>query len=348
MGGYVDVVTDALQRMDDLGYERGEHHFANHGPMAAEALAVLGFDTEVPGWVGGYRRRMDHHPPPEPRFALDADDEASWRPALGAFDRAGDWELLFRRQLDQQPWPAVLAAWWPRLLPGLFARLTHGLIRTAHAVRGVAGAADPNPVQLGELARGLAFWAAGYTALPGTARLTGSASVAAAVAALPRADDDAPLDAHPGYAAGLGALAAADPDALLSDMTATFAGVYLAHPEAAPVPLVHGVTAPAAIRLVLPYLPDALRLPTVAAMWQSHLAMLLTFTGSAAGEDDVIRRAADVDAPPVAELIGRALDHGDEHVIKFTEAALREHALRPDARFLPAILAAQQRIPRPG
>ena len=29
---YVDAVNDALQRLDDLGYERGEHvDFANHG-----------------------------------------------------------------------------------------------------------------------------------------------------------------------------------------------------------------------------------------------------------------------------------------------------------------------------
>jgi hypothetical protein len=44
-------------------------------------------------------------------------------------------------------------------------------------------------------------------------------------------------------------------------------------------------------------------------------------------------------------LIARALAKGDEHVIKFTEAALRENSLRPDPRFPAAILAAQQRIP---
>jgi hypothetical protein len=38
------------------------------------------------------------------------------------------------------------------------------------------------------------------------------------------------------------------------------------------------------------------------------------------------------------------VEHGDEHVIKFTEAALREHALRPDPRFAAAVLAAHDRI----
>ncbi|MGH3564119.1 MAG: questin oxidase family protein, partial [Mycobacterium sp.] len=298
-----------------------------------------------------YRHRMEHHDPPAPGFALDPADESSWRPALGAFDRAGDWEVLFRRQLSEHPWPDVVTEWWPRLLPGLFGRLTHGLIRTAHAVRSVAGAGEPNPIQLGELARGLAFWAAGYTALPGRSHLTGSATVAGAVAALPRrATDDSQgspgLGSHPGYLSGLDALAPGKADELLSDMTTTFAGVYLAHPEVAPVPLVHGVTAPAAIWLVLPYLPERLRLATVAVMWQSHLALLLRFTSSTAGENDIARSASETETPPVAGLIARALDHGDEHVIKFTEAVLREHALRPDARFLPAVVAAQHRIPR--
>jgi len=45
-------------------------------------------------------------------------------------------------------------------------------------------------------------------------------------------------------------------------------------------------------------------------------------------------------------LIARAPDHRDEHVIKFTEAAVRENTLRPDPRYFAAILAVQQRIPR--
>jgi hypothetical protein len=356
MGNYIDTVTDALERLDDLGYERGGNDFANHGPMGAEALAVLGFGTEVPAWVARYRHAMDHHEPPTPRWALDARDETSWRPALGAFDRVGDWEQLFRRLLGEHPWNEVVVEWWPRLLPGLFTRLTHGLIRTAHAVRGVAAAARPNQVQLGELARGLAYWAARYQPLPGSAHLTGSRTVADAVAALPRRPAEAAAD-QPGqrlrglesqarYRHALDDLAAGGADWLLSEMTTTFAGVYLAHPEIAPVPLIHGVTAPAAVRLVLPYLPEHLRSPSVAAMWQGHLAMLLAFTTSSAAERDIVAQASAVEVPPAPELMAGALDNGDEHVIKFTEAALRENALRPDPRFPAAILAAHQRIRR--
>src|SRR5262249_23280599 len=170
----------------------------------------------------------------------------------------------------------------------------------------------------------------------------------------PQADDPvsppkpAPRLRAPGslveYRTALNDLAPGEADSLLSDMTATFAGVYLAHPEVAPVPLIHGVTAPAAIRLVLPYLPDQLRLPSVAAMWQSHLALLLAFTTSMGDEEEIRARASDVEVPAATELIARALANGDEHVIKFTEAALRENSLQPDPRFPAAILAAQQRI----
>jgi len=104
MGNYIDTVSDALERLDDLGYERGGDDFANHGPMGAEALAVLGFCSEVPNWIDRYRRTMAHLDPPVPRWALDPGDETSWREALGAFDRAGDWEQLFRRLLSERPW----------------------------------------------------------------------------------------------------------------------------------------------------------------------------------------------------------------------------------------------------
>jgi hypothetical protein len=38
--------------------------------------------------------------------------------------------------------------------------------------------------------------------------------------------------------------------------------------------------------------------------------------------------------PAKDEIIDRAVFSGDEHAIKFTEACLREHALRPDPAFL--------------
>jgi hypothetical protein len=351
---YSDAVNDALARLDDLGYERGEDNFANHGPMAAEAVAVLGHTDQVAGWVEGYRHAIPHHEPPAPRFPLDATDESSWRPALGVFGRAGDWEQLFARELAEGPWQEVLARWWPRLLPGLIAALTHGVIRTGHAVRGLASAQTPSALQLTELARGLAYWAARYTALPGQPAFSGQRGLADAIQALPRQPASTPaglaerlaqLGDYPGYAQALGTLAPQRTQWLLSEMTSEFAGIYLTHPEVFPVILIHAVTAPAAVRLILPHLPEDLHLASLAAVWQVHTALLLAFTSDHGAEDTARAQALRTETPGFDELAARAVEHGDEHVIKFTEACQREYALRPDPRYPAAVLAAHHRIP---
>lgn len=79
----------------------------------------------------------------------------------------------------------MLARWWPRLISGLFTRVTHGLIRTGHAVRGLASTTTTGEAQRIELARALAMWVSLFTALPGTVRLSGQLDVATTVAKLP-------------------------------------------------------------------------------------------------------------------------------------------------------------------
>lgn len=363
MISYFDAVNEALDRLDDLGYERGDRsELVNHGPMAAETLATLGHGDAVGSWVELYRKKP-HHDRPAARFRLDPSAESSWRPALGDFARAGDWEQLFARELAGAPWREVLARWWPRLITGLLAGITHGAIRTAHAVRSLAGSTEPSQAQLGELARGLAYWAARHRTLPGQPDLRGTAALAQAVANVPREPLPGSLPppqarlesrarlrriaAVPGYTEALHAVAPEDPHLLLSDMTAEFAGVYLVHTEIYPIPLIHGVTLPAAVRIVLPHLPPEMHLPTVAAVWQLHVALLIAFTGGRHGEDAAAETARQSGTPPFDELIARAVQHRDEHVIKLTEACLRENGLRPDPRYAAAVQAAQSRIPVP-
>jgi hypothetical protein len=350
---YADAMAEAYQRLDRLGYERGEMEFANHGPMAAEALSTLGFGAEVASWVEDYKRRMAHHDPPEPRFRIDPADEQSWREALGRFERAGDWEELFRREVADRPWRDVLAQWWPRLVPGMLAALTHGLIRTAHAIRCLTATEHPGSATT-ELARGLAYWAARYAALPGAVSFTGGQTLAEAIAGLSRTPPHdaesggsrlAKLQNTPGYAEALHALSPLAAGARLSEMTSTFAGVNLAHPDGPPVPMIHGVTAPAAMRIALAHLPDDQHLPSVAAMWRVHVTMLLMFTRDTGAERESLDVAAGAELPSWHDLFGRALEHGDEHVIKFTEACYRENALQPDPRFAAAVQAALRRIP---
>ncbi|MDD4866283.1 MAG: questin oxidase family protein [Mycobacterium sp.] len=351
---YATAMSEAYERLQGLGYERGERGFANHGPMAAEALSTLGFGDHVAAWVEDYKRGVTHHDPPEPRFRLDPSDEHSWREALGRFERAGDWEELFARELADRPWREVLSTWWPRLLPGLMAGLTHGLIRTAHAVRCMAATDRPDELARQELSRGLGYWAARYRPLPGRVELTGEQTVADAVAALQRPGRTAAppggrrlagLQDNPGFAAALTGLRPLAAGRRLSEMTTAFAGVNMSHPDGPTVPLIHGVTAPAAMRIALGHLPHELHAMSVAAMWHVHVALLLMFTDDAGTEAHSLATASDTALPSWQELFERAVVHGDEHVIKFTEACYRENAIQPDPRFAAAVQGAQRRIP---
>src|SRR5437660_7418252 len=136
---YADAMCDALDRLRGIGYEHGTR-FVNHAPMAAEAMAALGYADAVPSWVDNNLRVRRYHERPAPRWALSARDEADWTPALGDFGRVSDWSVMFERELAEQPWDVVLRSWWPRLLPGMSGMMTHGVIRTAHAVRSIAQA----------------------------------------------------------------------------------------------------------------------------------------------------------------------------------------------------------------
>ncbi len=54
----------------------------------------------------------------------------------------------------------------------------------------------------------------------------------------------------------------------------------------------------------------------------------------------------DADVPTRGDLAAQAADHGDPHAVKFTEAALREHARRPDDAYLLAARQVLAALPR--
>jgi hypothetical protein len=118
-----------------------------------------------------------------------------------------------------------------------------------------------------------------------------------------------------------------DVSAFLSDLTATMAKRYLENAGPASIPYVHTVTAPSALRMLLPYLsPQTARL-AARYTWQACAAIH--------SRGHYPRPVAMPKTPPARdELIDRAVFSGDEHVIKFTEACLRENALRPEPAFL--------------
>src|SRR6202034_2259238 len=101
--------------------------------------------------------------------------------------RVADWTALFGREIGEEPWRQVLNTWLARLLAGVVAGATHGVIRGGHSVRALLADGD-DPSHLAELAQGLAYWAARWQTLPG-----GHAGAAAAAAAS-RARAATPLD----------------------------------------------------------------------------------------------------------------------------------------------------------
>ena len=131
-----DALDEGLGRLATTGPEyRGG--LSNHGPMAAEALVRLGRADAVGHWLDGYLPKLDEAP-----RASDRVSDENWRDALGRRNRVADWEAYLREQLGGEPWRDVLARWWPRLLPGVAAAATHGIIRTAHAARSLADSGD--------------------------------------------------------------------------------------------------------------------------------------------------------------------------------------------------------------
>jgi hypothetical protein len=240
---------------------------------------------------------------------------------------------MFERELAERDWHDVLAEWWPRLLPGMSGSLTHGVIRTAHAVRALAVAGAADPLRRGELARGLAYWAARYS---GPRPMT---------ADIPPAADT--VRTH------------AEVAALLDRLVADNAGHYAEQRPHAAIPLIHAITAPAAVRLVCEHLPAD-------AQWTSYLAVAqccATMRGwfaepsrpaPPAGEPPVPAAAEPSGpVPPPAEpaddlddLMAVAVDLGDEHAIKLAEVAVRHHALLPDERYAAATRWALRQIGR--
>jgi len=330
-----DVLDEAYERFRRTGPEWGEDQLTNHGPMAVEVLVRRGREDEVEGWVDAYVRRLDDMP-----ARSDPITAEGWRDALGDGRRIGDWSDYFERQVAEAPWRDVLVTWWPRLLPGIVAGATHGVIRTGHAVRTLEGG-DESPQAITELAHGLAFWAARSLAVPGAVEAAGALPAAEALDAVPRiaeqrgnvANRFGQLAGTPGWRASLAALRApatgAETKAVLADVVAAGTSRYLTTGHASPVLLVHTATAPNAVLHTLPALPETLWAPSLSAVWAATAAITAAYAPP----------AVDVDVLPDGDAqaaLDRAVAHGDEHVIKFTDTAVDVYERTGDPRALAA------------
>ncbi|WP_300643218.1 hypothetical protein [Nocardioides sp.] len=326
----LDAIDDAYARLATTGPEF-DGWLSNHGPMAAEALARHDTDVDLSSWLDRYTRRLEPTPGPSARI----DD---WAAALGDPRRLGDWLGWFEEEAATRPWTDVLGAWWPRLVPGIAAGATHGVIRVGHAVR-VLRELGETPERVAELGRGLAYWSARWQPVPGATGPRGRLDAATAISALPAITPQtggiqkrlrrlAVLD---GWAAAQSAIApSADAEQFLRDLVIAAVRRYATHAHGNPVMLVHAATAPNAVLRTLPSLAPGLWAGSVEAAWSASAAIVAAYAPSSG------RQVPPWRSEP-AVLFDRAAHHGDEHVIKLADTALDAYAWSGDVDTLRAV-----------
>lgn len=264
------------QRFGDANPEL-PNGFAEHTPMGVDALLALGLE---PGAVLAWAAR--HEP-----VAID--------PGAPVAVRRAD----IRAELERLPWDEVLRRHVAQLAPHLDAHLFHGLIRTAHAVRGLrdgAGAGPDvaaEPAGLGELATALAAWH---------------------IWAGPAKPDGATVDPATGAAMAL--------DAVL-DAARRGAGACAAKPT---IVTIHAVTAPMAFLLMADLLDPGTVATAARAFGRTHAR----YPAPPASDRS--------DRPAAAQLVS-LLDRWDAHPAKLSEATLRGFEATGDGVFLDAMEA---------
>jgi hypothetical protein len=216
----------------------------------------------------------------------------------------------------------VFAEWVDRLIRGTVSAGSHGLIRTAHAIRALEDA--ETPLRIEELGVALAYWAAYYRKLPGVPRFAGALDIDEALRQIPlimrgQARRGMPrelilhvADSHPEFSAAVDRLTEPESvDDALSAITEAGARLYLANATGQPLVLLHTVTAPAALRLLLPHLPAALHKTALAYVWQFVAAECATYADE--------RAVGRYDATPLERsvLVEQAVATADPHAIKF-------------------------------
>jgi Questin oxidase-like len=296
------LLERSLQRSPE--YQRG---LSNHAPMALHALSELGADDErLLAFFDRYAQRLEGR-------SADAEPLADWTAARGrieAFDalRAGFGHLLHTQGIAD-----TLRLVLPALWPGAAAAAFHGLIRSAHALQ--SG-------HLGELAAGLAYWAARWQACP-----EGQAGETLSWAAWSERLEAAALRSR--SAGGLitqrmqtvvqgrpyQELAAALPAdaATLRDLADWAAALYA---RSGNFTVLHMVTACRAARVLLPHSGDP------SAAWPGLVRAFV----AAALASNVQRRAALPSLAHWDELRAAAIASDDEHVIKLVHACIDDSA----------------------
>jgi hypothetical protein len=303
----------------------------NHLPLALTALDQMG---ATPGQLADYRRTHISWLDKLPERAAEPD--GAW-PSRKA-DHAGfvDLQADFRARIAREGWEAVLRATLPDLAPGLTAAAFHGLIRTA---MGVTSRHD------GEIAAGLAYWAAHWQRLgnalgvpaqvePSTdpllllERLRTDERFAFDPKSAPGLIDDALL-----AVGGLGGFGEVidwlDPAVCkVGDLARAAGALYGATGD---FTALHTATATQAVSVLLPYVQEQkVLLPW---LWQGIAAAYVATGRPALPAAETIEGWRTAESPAWPELLRSAVAQDDEHSVKLCYSALSLGRLTGDRLF---------------
>ncbi|AQZ70992.1 hypothetical protein BKM31_38990 [[Actinomadura] parvosata subsp. kistnae] len=368
------TLEEAYERLHRTGPEF-EGWLSNHGPMAVEAMVRHGYGRDVHRWLDGYVARLDELP-----RGTSPVGEQEWREALGDARRLGDWLAFFDREVRERPWRDVLETWWPRLLPGIAAGATHGVIRTGHAVHALlektgegrhaqtgegrhaqtgegrhaqAGESrlaedEADESRLAELGQALGYWAARWQPVAAFGAPSGTAGPERALAGVPRVPDQskginhrlAQLAELDGWGASVAAL---EPAADPEQARARLAALA----DAATLRYVTHAHGNAVMLVHTATAPTAVlrALPALPReMWGASLnaawAAGAAVTAAYAPAEPVERKELPDGPASAEEVFELAVRHGDEHVIKLADTALDVHHRTGDPGALAAVTRA--------
>ncbi len=291
---------------------------SNHLPMVQQALLQLGASApRLQAWTERYETWL------EPRGCAQSGRVDPARD-LGRPGGDGAWRAHFAGRIAELGSSEALREALPLLLPGAGAIAFHGLIRTGHAV--LAG-------HEGELAAGLAHWAAHFMPLP---TMDGAplemADWLLALQSLPRpaglpggliAGRMQAWAASPGFAAVAGGLRHGSDT--LRDLALLAARTYAATGN---FTVLHLLTASHAMSVLQPWWPT----PELARGFSAAAAAGLLASGAAPS-----MTLHSQPCRPWPALISAACEQDDAHVIKLAHAAWRLGRRWPDPAWRAAV-----------
>ncbi|TGK44724.1 questin oxidase family protein [Leptospira andrefontaineae] len=339
-----DTMEKVLEYLEPYGPDL-KNGLSNHAPMACEALIAMGKRESIFPWLERYGNQFLEKK--KPRNKIYSGD---WKDFLGIPDTYPEWENFFNAELEEGPWQKTISEWAVKLAPGICADATHGVIRTGHAVRSLTRKESRRRRR--ELASGLAVWASAYLELPTSFDSLLGLEPEDAIQKVDFVPEESKnfegtivsslqgLGDYDLFSPVIGYLNVSNqPEEVISGLSEGFSRVVLNNVEdnLSAIVFIHSVTSVSALRSILPFLNEYEKKSLLRYSWQSGAALFSAF-----GKKMNLELPERLENESREEMIARAIEHGDEHAIKFTEVCLKEFEFNPSPAYYAAARLARK------